>query len=77
MTGRRTLVVEIEDLAIEDGAIPQPRVGSVIGLPLRCGDMPDHCRKVPGAETPDVRAKKSDPSTHGVDWVKNFCWQFW
>ncbi|MGO4205182.1 hypothetical protein AB4Z09_26295, partial [Rhodococcus sp. TAF43] len=38
MTGRRTLVVEIEDLAIEDGAIPPPRVGSVIGLPLRFGE---------------------------------------
>lgn len=35
MTGRRTLVVEVEEVAIEDGEIAPPRVGAVTACPLR------------------------------------------
>ncbi len=40
MTGRRTLSVEVESVAIEDGEIPPPRVGSVIAFPLRFVELP-------------------------------------
>ncbi|WP_072814667.1 hypothetical protein [Rhodococcus zopfii] len=40
MTGRRTLSVQIEAVAIEDGEIPPPRVGSVIAFPLRFVERP-------------------------------------
>ncbi|MBF4478255.1 hypothetical protein SAMN02745947_05543 [Rhodococcus rhodochrous J3] len=40
MTGRRTLSVEVEAVAIEDGEIPPPRVGSVIAFPLRFVELP-------------------------------------
>ncbi|MFD4292803.1 hypothetical protein ACFWPA_18505 [Rhodococcus sp. NPDC058505] len=40
MTGRRTLAVEVENIAIEDGEAPLPRVGSVIALSLRFVELP-------------------------------------
>lgn len=40
MTGRRTLSVQIEAVAIEDGEIAPPRVGSVIEFPLRFVELP-------------------------------------
>lgn len=39
MTRHRTLVVQIEDIAIEDGQIVPPRLGAVIEFPLRFAEQ--------------------------------------
>ncbi len=41
MTSRRTLVVQIEEIAIEDGEIAPPRVGEVMSFPLRFVELPE------------------------------------
>lgn len=40
MTRQRTLVVQIDEVAIEDGAIAPPRLGDVIEFPLRFVEQP-------------------------------------
>lgn len=41
VTTRRTIAVQVEDVAIEDGSVPAPRIGAVVTLPLRFVDLPD------------------------------------
>lgn len=38
---RRTIAVQVEDIAIEDGSVPAPRIGAVVTLPLGFVDLPD------------------------------------
>ncbi|MCX5044436.1 hypothetical protein OG921_14795 [Aldersonia sp. NBC_00410] len=40
MTAPRTLVVEIEEIAIGDGEIPPPEIGAVLSFPLRFAELP-------------------------------------
>ncbi len=51
MTRHRTLVVQIEDIAIEDGQIVPPRLGAVIEFPLRFAE-----KTAANADTVTIRA---------------------
>ncbi|WP_258956986.1 hypothetical protein [Rhodococcus globerulus] len=40
MSRHRTLAVQIEGLAIEDGEIPPPKIGMVLDFPLHFTELP-------------------------------------
>ncbi|NKS25558.1 hypothetical protein GS505_06800 [Rhodococcus hoagii] len=52
MTSRRTLVVQIEEIAIEDGEIAPPRVGEVMSFPLRFVELPESAGDVVTVRVP-------------------------
>ena len=51
MTRQRTLVVQIDEVAIEDGQIDPPKLGAVIEFPLRFTEKP-----ASSADTVTIRA---------------------